>query len=153
MNADEMFRALTLESLSVTGLQAQAQQGPEARGVECHAHVEFQLTPSLAEGAQPPLFVLQIRLGCVGTPVRGPNRQKLFDLEIRALAHYRQVAPGAISANDFATHHTVFARHLFAALSLRAQALLADLGMQNIRLPLDLPQQAAPTDAAPVVLN
>lgn len=154
MNADEMFRALVLDSLSVVGLQAQMQQGPEARGVECHAHVEFQLTPAAVEGAQPPQFTLQTRLTCVGTPVRAPQRPKLFELEIRAVATYRQVAAGAISAGDFATHHTVFARHLFPALSLRAQALLQDLGMQNIRLPVDLPQQPAPAaEAGPVVLN
>lgn len=153
MNADEMFRSLTLESISITGLQAQLQQGVEARGVECHAHVEFQLTPNQVEGAQPMLFVLQTRLSCVGTPLRGSNRSKLFDLEIRASANYRQVGAGAIAVGDFATHHTVFARHLFAALSLRAQSLLQDLGMQNIRLPLDLPQELSAAQQGPVVLN
>lgn len=149
-----MFRTLTLDSLSVTGLQAQLQQGADTRGVECHAHVEFQLTPNALEGSAPPQFTLQTRLTCTGTPVRAPQRPKLFEIEIRAVAVYRQIASGTISAGDFATHHTVFARHLFPALSLRCQALLHDLGMQNIRLPVDLPQQ--PQQAAeqgPVVLN
>jgi hypothetical protein len=153
MTADEMFRALTLEGLSIHGLKAEMHQTGDARGVECTAHVEFQLTPSAVEGSSPPQFALQTRLTCAGTPVRG-NRARLFDLEIRAVATYRQIASGSLSANDFAIHHTVFARHLFPAMSLRAQALLHDLGMQNIRLPVDLPQQPDPrAEQGPVVLN
>ncbi len=154
MTAEELFRLLTLENLSLTGLQAQLQQGVEVRNVECNAHVEFQLTPTLIEGSSPPQFALQIRLTCVGTPIRGAQRSKLFDLEIRAVAMYRQVGGEALNATDFASHHAICARQLFPALSARAQGLLADLGLQNIRLPLDLPRQlSANADQGPVVLN
>jgi hypothetical protein len=154
MTADELFRQLTLESLSITSLQAQLLQGQEMRNVECNAHVELQLTPSAVEGAHPPQFALQVRLTCVGTPTRGVQRNRLFDLEIRALAMYRQVAGEVFGAAVFAANHAVCARQLFPALVARAQGLLSDLGMTSIRLPLDLPQQLTPTEnQGPVVLN
>ncbi|MCB1601341.1 MAG: hypothetical protein KDI66_15090 [Xanthomonadales bacterium] len=154
MTADELFRWLTLENLSLTGMQA-ALHGNEARTTECNAHVEFQLTPSAVEGTVPPQFALQTRLTCVGTPVRGVPGTKLFDLEIRAVALYRQIGGESLNATDFATHHTVLARQLFPVLSIRAQTLLQDLGLHNIRLPMDLPQQLNqnPPTAGPVVLN
>lgn len=154
MTAAELYSQLTLDSLSLTSLQARLLQGHEVRNVECHAHVELQLTPAAVEGSQPPQFTLQIRLGCVGTPTRGVQRNRLFDLEIRALAVYRQVAGEALGAAAFATHHAACARQLFPALVARAQGLLFDLGLTNIRLPLDLPQQpAAGEERGPVVLN
>lgn len=154
MTSDELFRSLTLESLSITSLQAQLLQGQEMRNVECHAHVELQLTPTAVEGAIPPQFALQIRLTCVGTPTRGVQRNRLFDLEIRALAMYRQVAGEALGVATFAANHAACARQLFPALASRAQGLLADLGLTSIRLPLDLPQQMTPTENhGPVVLN
>lgn len=154
MTAEELFRLLTLESLSLTGLQAQLQPGVEVRNVECNAHVEFQLTPSAIEASAPPQFALQVRLTCVGTPVRAAQRSKLFDLEIRALALYRQIGGEVLTPADFASHHAICARQLFPTLSGRAQTLLSDLGLQNIRLPLDLPRQlSAGADQGPVVLN
>ena len=154
MTADELFRQLILESLSLTSLQAQLQPGQDVRNVECNAHVELQLTPTVVEGATPPQFALQIRLTCIGTPIRGVNRNKLFDLEIRAVAIYRQVSGEALSAAQFATHHAMCARQLFPALASRAQGLLSDLGLTSIRLPLDLPQQLTPSEnQGPVVLN
>lgn len=154
MTAEELFRLLTLESLSFTGLQAQLQQGVEVRNVECNAHVEFQLTPTAVEGSTPPQFALQIRLTCVGTPVRTTQRSKLFDLEIRAVAIYRQIGGELLTPTDFASHHAICARQLFPTLAGRAQVLLADLGLQNIRLPLDLPRElSASADQGPVVLN
>lgn len=154
MTADELFRQLTLESLSLTSLQAQLQPGQEARNVECNAHVELQLTPTIVEGANPPQFALQVRLTCIGTPIRGAQRNKLFDLEIRAVALYRQVSGEALSAALFATHHAMCARQLFPVLSTRAQGLLSELGLTSIRLPLDLPQQLSPSsNQGPVVLN
>jgi len=154
MTVDELFRLLTLESLSITSLQAQLLQGQEMRNVECNAHVELQLTPSAVEGSSPPQFALQIRLTCVGTPTRGVQRNRLFDLEIRALAIYRQISGEAVNAATFAVNHAVCARQLFPALAARAQGLLSDLGLTSIRLPLDLPQQIAPSEnQGPVVLN
>lgn len=154
MTADELFRQLTLDSLSFTSLQAQLLQGQEMRNVECNAHVELQLTPNAVEGSNPPQFALQIRLTCVGTPSRGVQRNRLFDLEIRALAIYRQISGEAFGAAVFAANHAVCARQLFPALSSRAQGLLSDLGLTSIRLPIDLPQQMAPSEnQGPVVLN
>lgn len=154
MTADELFRLLTLETMSTTALQAQLQPGNDVRNVECNAHVEFQLTPSAIEGSNPAQFALQVRLTCIGTPLRNVQRNKLFDLEIRGVAIYRQVAGDTLAAADFASNHTVFARQLFPILAVRAQALLQELGLANIRLPLDLPQQlSASAEQGPVVLN
>lgn len=153
MNSDELFRCLTLESLSYTSLQAQLHAN-EARNIECNAHVEFQLTPSAVEGSMPPQFALQTRLTCIGTAMRGAPGNKLFELEIRALGLYRQIFGEVYSATDFATHHTVLARQLFPVLSARAQRLLQDLGLHSIRLPMDLPQQLNQNTAhGSVVLN
>lgn len=153
MTPDELFRALSLESLSTTALQAQIPPGSDARGVECNAHVEFQLTPSAVDGANPPQFALQIRFSCHGTPMRGASRNRLFELEIKALALYRQTG-ATISLAEFTANHTVMARQLFPTLAGRAQDLLDRLGLHTIRLPLDLPQEmSAPTGAVTGTLN
>lgn len=153
MTADEMFRALSLESLSYTGVQAQIPPGTDARNTECNAHVEFQLTPSAVEGASPPQYALQIRFSCTGTPLRGSARQRLFEIELKALAIYRQ-SSGGVTLAEFSSHHTILARQLFPALAGRAQDLLERLGLHTIRLPLDLPQEiAAPAGGVTGTLN
>lgn len=153
MTADEMYRALSLESLSYTAVQAQLPAGSDARTTECNAHVEFQLTPSGVEGSAPPQYALQIRFSCTGTPLRGPARTRLFEIELKALAIYRQTGAGVTLA-DFSGNHTVLARQLFPALAGRAQDLLERLGLHTIRLPLDLPQEiSAPAAGATGTLN
>lgn len=153
MTPDELYRALSLESLSTTSLQAQIPSGVDPRNTECNAHVEFQLTPNGVEGATPPQYALQIRLTCTGTPARGNPRTRLFELEIKALALYRQTGI-AVSLNDFTSNHTVLARQLFPLLASRAQDLLERLGLHAIRLPLDLPQEmSVPQGAVSATLN
>ncbi len=154
MTPDELFRMLSLDSLSISSVQAHLMQGGVVRDTECNAHVEFQLTPSAVDGANPPQFALQIRLSCNGTPVRGANKARLFELEIKALAIYRQTSADQVPLNDFSANHTVFARQVFPALAMRAQALLEQLGLHSIRLPLDLPHEVnGGQGSAPVVLN
>lgn len=153
MTADEVYRNLALEGLTVTSLSAQAHQYP-ARDTECNAHVEFQLTPSAVEGAIPPQFALLVRLSCHGTPARldfGKRGERLFELELRAQATYRQTGSDTIVLSDFTTHHTIFARQLFPALVFRAQELLERLGLSAIRLPLDLPQEVSRSVPGPPV--
>jgi hypothetical protein len=142
MSPEFLFRALTLESLTTSSLRAEIPTGSDPRAAaECHAHVEFQLTPSAVEGSQPPQFALHVRLGCVGTPLRpGQRTQRLFEIEIKSTAIYRQSGP-AVSLADFGAHHTAFARQLFPVLASRAQDLLDRLGLHAVRLPLDLPQE------------
>lgn len=155
MSPEELFRALTLESLSTTSLRAEIPTGSDPRAAsECHAHVEFQLTPSTVEGSQPPQFALHIRLGCIGTPLRaGQRTQRLFEIEIKSTAIYRQGGL-SVSLADFGGHHTAFARQLFPALVSRAQDLLDRLGLHAVRLPLDLPQEVSqPAEVATGVLN
>ncbi len=155
MTPDELFRMLSLDSISVSALQAQLTPGVNVRDTECNAHVEFQLTPSAVENVSPPQFALQIRLSCNGTPLRGNTKQRLFDLEIKALAVYRQSTAEMVALSDFSANHTVFARQVFPALALRAQALLEQLGLHNIRLPVDLPHDLGNSGqtTTPVVLN
>ena len=154
MTADELFRMLSLDSISISGLQAQLTQGSNVRDTECNAHVEFQLTPSAVDGANPPQFALHIRLSCNGTPMRATNKTKLFELEIKALAIYRMSGSDSVSVADFSANHTVFARRVFPALAQRAQMLLEQLGLHSIRLPLDLPHEInAGQNSAPLVLN
>lgn len=143
MSADAVYRNLSLESLSVSALNAQLRSAV-GHQPECNAHVEFQLTPTAVEGAIPAQFALQIRLSCHGTPLRMDfnNRgDRLFELELRATAIYRQLGPESVSMADFTSWHTCFARQLFPALIFRAQELLERLGLPGIRLPLDLPQE------------
>ena len=154
MTPDELFRMLSLDSLSMSSVQAHLTQGGVKRDTECNAHVEFQLTPSAVDGANPPQFALQIRLSCNGTPVRNASKGRLFELEIKALAIYRQTSADPVPLNDFSANHTVFARQVFPALAMRAQALLEQLGLHSIRLPLDLPHEVNGVQgSAPIVLN
>ena len=154
MTADELFRSLSLDSMSISGLQAQLTQGVAVRDTECNAHVEFQLTPSAVEGANPAQFALHIRLTCNGTPMRATNKTKLFELEIKALAIYRISGADSVSFGDFGANHTVFARQMFPALAQRAHGLLEQLGLHSIRLPLDLPHEINTGQSnAPLVLN
>lgn len=154
MTPDELFRMLSLDSLNFSSFQAHITQGGSLRDIECNAHVEFQLTPSTVDGANPPQFALHIRLTCNGTPVRDPSKTRLFELEIKSLAIYRQTGADSVSINDFSANHTVFARQVFPVLAMRAQALLEQLGLHSIRLPLDLPHEVnAGQNSAPLVLN
>ena len=113
------------------------------------------MTPSAVENAAPAQFALHIRLSCNGTPIRGNTKTRLFDLEIKALAIYRQATTEPVSLSDFSANHTVFARQVFPALALRAQSLLEQLGLHNIRLPVDLPHDLnnSGQTTTPVVLN
>lgn len=123
------------------GVRAEVPDDLRLRELESHAHVELQLTPSGVEGNAQYQFALRIRLLCTGTAAKAKVSSKLFEIELKAYAFYRQVALGQIPLEEFTANHTVFARQLFPALASRAQSLLDMLGLANIRIPLDLPPQ------------
>ncbi len=141
MSPLDLYHSLQLESLLMLGVRAEVPDDLRLRELESHAHVELQLTPSGVEGNAQYQFALRIRLLCTGTAAKVKVSSKLFEIELKAYAFYRQVALGQIPLEEFTANHTVFARQLFPALASRAQSLLDMLGLANIRIPLDLPPQ------------
>jgi hypothetical protein len=147
MTANDLYHSLQLEALTLQGVRAEVTDDGRLREMECNAHVELQLTPLTVDQRANYQFALKIKLSCTGTPAKIQSNARVFDLELRALALYRQASMAPVSVEQFSADHTVFARQLFPALAMRAQALLDSLGMSNIRIPVDLPPQPVAVEA------
>lgn len=148
MSTESVYRNLVLEALQLQKVQAEVLVA-NARETPCHAHIEFQLTPMPIEGGSATQAALRVRLMCHGTP-HHDAQQRLFQLEVGGIAWFR-AQHDAIDFSQFSEVHTVFARQLFPSFVLRAQGLLQDLGLVQIRLPIDLPQQPLPSQIPNVV--
>jgi hypothetical protein len=133
-----------LEYFSLAGYQVVKIGGELFRQVpqseHCQARVELNLTPQAPDGpAQfPGGFVIAVRFGVLGLPPFGAEDERLFALEVILNAAYRQELGAPIEFHEFQQHHTSLARQLFPLLQSHARQLLDTLGLQQVRLPIDL---------------
>jgi len=107
---------------------------------QCQARVELNMTPQPPDGpgAFPGGFVVAVRYGVLGTPPFGRDDERYFGLEVIVNAAYRQELGEPISFAAFQEHHTSLTRQLFPLLYSYAQRALGELGLCQIRLPLDI---------------
>jgi len=104
----------------------------------CQARIELKFTPQvLNDPARAQGQMLQVKLSVVGLPQTGREDERYFTLEILINAHYRPQGtdPGF---EIFNRAHTSLTRQLLPLLQRRAMALLTEVGLHQIHLPIDL---------------
>lgn len=104
----------------------------------CQARIELKFTPQVPNGpAKNQGQLLQVRLSVLGLPQSGREEERFFTLEILINAHYRPQGtdPGF---DIFNRAHTSLTRQLLPLLQRRAVALLTEVGLHQIHLPIDL---------------
>lgn len=104
----------------------------------CQARIELKFTPQMPnDPSKTQGQLLQVRLSVVGLPQSGREDERFFTLEILINAHYRPQGtdPGF---DIFNRAHTSLTRQLLPLLQRRAVALLMEVGLNQIHLPMDL---------------
>ena len=104
----------------------------------CQARIELKFTPQMPnDPAREQGQLLQVRLFVVGLPQSGREDERFFTLDIIINAHYRPQGtdPGF---DIFNRAHASLTRQLLPLLQRRAIALLMEVGLHQIHLPMDL---------------
>lgn len=104
----------------------------------CQARIELKFTPQVPNDASKNQGqMLQVKLSVVGLPQSGREEERFFILEILINALYRPQGtdPGF---EIFNRAHTSLTRQLLPLLQRRAVALLTEVGLHQIHLPIDL---------------
>lgn len=114
-------------------------QRPLPPDQHCQARVELKLTPQVPQGDSALRFgqVIHVRLLVTGLPSSGREEEQLFSLEVALNAIYRphNEDPGF---ELFHRAHTSLTRQLFPIVERRASLLLMELGLPQVRLPMDI---------------
>jgi hypothetical protein len=129
---------------------------PARPNEQTDARVELKLSPlqpSVPNDLPPGVCVMQARLHVLGIPPGEPETQRLFEVDIAFNALYqpntdaRGKPLAELSFQTFCDAHGSLTRQLLPMLERRASALLAELGLHHIRLPMDLSQPKADVEA------
>jgi len=122
-----------LMRLDAQVLQAGRKPGPQ------QAKVELNLAPRLletetAEGL--PSYQVSAQLSARSGPAEAS--EPVFKAQVAMVAVYRQVSGEPIDIAEFTANHASLTRQLYPLLQQELRALMARLGIEDIRLPFDL---------------
>jgi hypothetical protein len=129
---------------------------PARLNEQTDARVELKLSPlqpSVPNDLPAGVCIMQARLHVLGVPPNEGESQRLFELDIAFNALYqpnidnRGQFNAELSFQTFCDAHGSLTRQLLPILERRASALLAELGLHHIRLPIDLAPPKADVEA------
>jgi len=137
MNLLDLF---LLERTQLVTVRAECKQTPAAHET-VHAKVELKLSPKEVSGpGTKPFYQVIAEVQVIGFcgAENGPDRQDIFDLEIKSVASYRQFQGEEVDFRVFSEHHPSLARQLYPLLHVHMMELLQQLGLGYVQLPNDL---------------
>jgi hypothetical protein len=136
---DNLLQYFMLTAAQTVKLHAEILK-PMPTNSPCQARVEVKLMPARNEGesGSTASYVLGIRLGCDGFPPGSQEQERLFTLELVLNLVYTQASGDPVSFDYFVAHHGSLARQIYPLLQNQANALLQQLGLGMVRLPLDI---------------
>lgn len=145
----DLLKQLVMAEARLVRLSAELVRQPDA-SQELSTKIEFKLVPLQPEAADEqhaaqakPTHQLQARLSCKGANVSKAASEPVFSVECMMQMSYRQVLGPALAFDEFKAHHMSLSRQIYPLLIQQAQPLLAQLGLQQVRLPMDMLQLKA----------
>ncbi|MBT8056268.1 MAG: hypothetical protein KJO72_04960 [Gammaproteobacteria bacterium] len=128
-----------LQHVQVSLLEARLKSPPKQAGSR-EAQVELKLSPRPVKtnsGDALPAYQVSARLSCRSESDDGssPHFAALVGVE----AVYQQMDGDPLDMSDFSSHHGSLTRQLYPLLAQELRLLLLRLGLEQVKLPFDLP--------------
>ncbi len=137
----ELINQLVLGEMRVVKLAAEAKRTVDPQR-ELNTHVEVKLTPLQVE--QEATFVVRAQLVCNGTQTKPDPESNadatVFSIDCLLQLTYRQVRGAQIDFGQFQSSHMQLNRQIYPLLIAQVQPLLSQLGLHQVRLPVDMLQ-------------
>ena len=128
-----------LHHVQLSLLQAKLIATPKTQGAR-EAKVELKLVPRIVKtdsGEELPSYQVSARLSCrTGDKEDGGPR---FDARVGIEAIYRQIDGDPLDLSEFSAHHASLTRQLYPMMQQELRMLLVRLGLEQVKLPYDLP--------------
>ena len=128
-----------LQHVQVSLLEAKLKATPTASGSR-EAQVELKLSPRPVKtdsGDALPAYQVSARLSCRSDSADGSAPSFIARVGVEAI--YQQIDGEALDMSDFSAHHGSLTRQLYPLLAQELRLLLIRLGLEQVKLPFDLP--------------
>lgn len=139
MNLLDQF---VLQHVQVSLLEARLLKTVKGSGSR-EARVELKLAPrpmKTDSGDEPPAYQVSATLSCEGGS--DDDDAPKFVARIGVEAVYQQIEGEPLDVTEFGSHHASLTRQLYPLLQQELRMLLIRLGLEQLRLPFDLPAKA-----------
>ena len=141
-----------LQHVQVSHLKAKLINSARSEGKR-EAKVELNLAPRLLKadsGDELPAYQVSAKLSCRGGGDDiGPHFEALAGIE----AIYQQLDGEPLDVAEFSSHHASLTRQLYPLLQQEMRILLLRLGLEQIRLPYDLPARVEHSEEQAVQIS
>jgi len=112
------------------------------------AKVELKLTPrEIAPDGEVPQYQVTARMFCRGHREGLETAEPLFTIELVMQTVYRQFRGEPVDFQTFSASHGSLTRQLYPLIHHQLNPLLKQLGLDQVKLPYDLPTQGGETSA------
>jgi hypothetical protein len=135
-----------LQHVQVTLLKAEVLKMVKDKGAQ-EAKVELNLSPRLMKtdsGDELPAYQVSARLSC-RSGVKGKD-EPVFKAQVGFEVVYQQVSGEPVDIAEFSANHAGLTRQLYPLLQQELRALMCRVGLEQIRLPIDLAAQVDSPD-------
>jgi len=148
---NDLLRQLILVDRRLLELNAKLIARPNDK-VELKTQIQFQLTPQPMRAGEKPIWPVRASLSCHGTnTVSGSEAKDVFLAKCVLQLSYQQVVGSALTLENVKQAHMSLSRQAYPILVDKCQALIQELGLMQVRLPMDMlqiaSQSAGPADA------
>lgn len=112
------------------------------------AKVELKLTPSeMKSDGEVPQYQVTARMLCRGHREGAEAQDPLFTIELVLQAVYRQFRGEPVNFQTFTASHGSLTRQLYPLIHHQLQPVFKQFGLDQVKLPYDLPTQGSETAA------
>ena len=145
----DLLEQFVLQQTQYSTLHAELNRVP-AENTEREAKVEFQLVPRKLKNppdSGSPAYQVTAKLNCKGMDKQG--EEPAFTVRIILEAVYLQVSGDPVPFDVFSSHHGEFTRQLYPLLQQQLRQLLSQLGLEQLKLPVDMGTNVNPKQEIP----
>ena len=128
-----------LQHVQISQIEAKLLSSPQGHGTR-EAKVELKLAPRPVKadsGDELPSYQMSARLTCRGES--GDETAPNFLARVGIEAIYQQIEGDPLDLAEFSAHHAGLTRQLYPLLQQELRVLMTRLGLEQVRLPFDLP--------------
>jgi hypothetical protein len=135
-----------LQHVQVSLIEAKLKSAPPAEGTR-EARVELKLTPRPVKadaGDALPAYQVSAQLSC-RSDAKDESAPR-FIARVGVEAVYQQINGDPLDMSAFSAHHGSLTRQLYPLLQQELRLLLVRLGLEQVKLPFDLPARVEISD-------
>ena len=146
---NDLLGKLILVDRRLIKLSAELINKPDDQ-IELKTQIHFQLTPQAMRPGDKPLWPVRASIRCHGTNAVSATQVKDVYLANCILQlSYQQVVGPTLSLEQVKQSHMSLSRQAYPILIDKCQPLIQQLGLMQVRLPMDMLQVASQSGAGP----